>query len=487
MLGAGGTLTSEDVATPERRGIRSASTWINHLGVVCLAGYCLATSRWGAYLLPGPPYITDLFIMALLANRLLLHAAHRQEGNTAKGAREASVTILGGLLLVWTVLRLAAGDPGTEALRDAAPYLYCVVLFLVMPLSKDDDRTAIRVLMGLLLFHLAWVTVTVIVNQPDFFPEITWAPAPVGERSALYIFTLRPDLDSLSLGLLAAICLHRSLAGRRSTLNLAIFAWSMVVLFVGFNTTAGILAVLSQLIVVVLLGGLRRRELDRRENHPGMKRSAREAPLAVVAILLVLIPMGLFAARDTQVLVNLPVKLGLTQADSFSETRARGTVNARRNAWERVISEISSNPGQALMGVGFGPNYLVDTGANRLLTRQSGNESVRSPHNFWLGTWARTGYVGLTIMVMLFIVGLRIAYLVVRTGQANDVDVIAVMLVVSLTITATVGVVFESPFGAVPYFWALGRLAVRACQLGVATPFAMRTSRSQVSATGTPG
>jgi hypothetical protein len=34
--------------------------------------------------------------------------------------------------------------------------------------------------------------------------------------------------------------------------------------------------------------------------------------------------------------------------------------------------------------------------------------------------------------------------------------------------------VLESPFGALPYFWAIGHLSARACQTGAVVPFGGR-------------
>jgi hypothetical protein len=43
--------------------------------------------------------------------------------------------------------------------------------------------------------------------------------------------------------------------------------------------------------------------------------------------------------------------------------------------------------------------------------------------------------------------------------------------VASIPVVAFVGVVLESPFGALPYFWAIGHLSARACQVGAVRPF----------------
>jgi hypothetical protein len=47
------------------------------------------------------------------------------------------------------------------------------------------------------------------------------------------------------------------------------------------------------------------------------------------------------------------------------------------------------------------------------------------------------------------------------------------LLVASIPVAALLGVILESPFGALPYFWALGHLSARACQLGAVRPLSV--------------
>ncbi len=105
-------------------------------------------------------------------------------------------------------------------------------------------------------------------------------------------------------------------------------------------------------------------------------------------------------------------------------------------------------------------------------TAAAEQEDVRSPHNYLLGTWARLGLVGVILVLGLLIAGLRLARLVAkRAPHLRDDDVLAMLLVASIPVVAFVGVVLESPFGALPYFWAIGHLSARACQVGAVRPF----------------
>jgi len=102
-------------------------------------------------------------------------------------------------------------------------------------------------------------------------------------------------------------------------------------------------------------------------------------------------------------------------------------------------------------------------------------EDVRSPHNYLLNTWARLGLVGLVLILGILLTGLRLARLVaMHAPRVRDDDVFAMFLVASIPVAALLGVVLESPFGALPYFWALGHLSARACQVGAVKPFGAR-------------
>ena len=109
------------------------------------------------------------------------------------------------------------------------------------------------------------------------------------------------------------------------------------------------------------------------------------------------------------------------------------------------------------IGVGFGPDFIQGAGVAYAL---EGTEykDVRSPHNYVLGTMARLGLAGALLAVLTMASG---AALAIRrlSGPADSVTVLAGLLVLAIPIIALLGVVLESPFGAIPYFWAIGHLA----------------------------
>ncbi len=69
-----------------------------------------------------------------------------------------------------------------------------------------------------------------------------------------------------------------------------------------------------------------------------------------------------------------------------------------------------------------------------------------------------------TLAVLAVVAAFRLA---TRAAVPPDLDLFAGLLVVALPITALLGVVFESPFGAIPYFWAVGYLGARMAEEGL--------------------
>lgn len=422
---------------------------LQQYGPYALALYLLATTKWGSGVSPlgGPPYITDLVLMVLLIDRAVAAAAHRSISTPL----EPWVGFLVTVLLTWSVILLVFGSVSQNALRDAAPYLYGVTVFLIRPPKESTESAASRALMAVLIFHAAWVTLVQI--SPSL---ATSTPIIYGNT---HLLSLRTDIDSLVCGLLAAIGLHRALAGRDPGRSLLLAGWGTALVLL-LSSRAGLLAFIAQIIVVVLLAPARRRL--------AAKYDARVA----VAILLMCVPMMLLGISQGNSVHRLSLAVSGNGAASEANG-AIGTENAREKSWRVLVQYIGRDPARTARGVGFGPDFLHDSSADALLlgTAAAAQEDVRSPHDYLLNTWARLGLVGLVLVLALLVSGLRLARLVARRApRIRDDDVLAMLLVASIPVAALLGVVLESPFGALPYFWALGHLSARACQLRAVRP-----------------
>lgn len=420
---------------------------IRQYGLFALTLVLVAASKWGSYIVPGPPYITDIVLAILILERLL-----RLTPRSRALGVDPWLGVFSIALVVWSLIALAFGSISQNALRDAAPYLYAVSVFLVSDPRGSNHRLAGRAITVALVLHAGWVTAAEIApGLPDAAPLLA---------GSIHLFEVRSDIDGMLCGLLAALGLHRALEGRNPGRNLLLAGWGTALVGV-MHSRAALLAFVVQLAIVFALGHARRRAAGSRDTRP------------IAAVLVVCIPLVVFAASQSTSVSRLAAGFGGTAAYTTGRTSvggASGTQAARTKAWNAVARYLEADPGRTALGVGFGPDFLHDSGADVLLLG-SPTDEVRAPHDYWVNTWARVGLVGLLAMVGILVAAMRLGVLVSRHApRMTDTDLLALFLAVGVPVIASFGVVLESPFGAVPWFWALGHLSARACGLGVVAP-----------------
>ncbi|WP_168708302.1 MULTISPECIES: O-antigen ligase family protein [unclassified Rhodococcus (in: high G+C Gram-positive bacteria)] len=185
----------------------------------------------------------------------------------------------------------------------------------------------------------------------------------------------------------------------------------------------------------------------------------------VIALAALLTPVVAILSFDT--LLKLPAVSRLVSTfwpALASPTRegyasAQGTTEARQNAWSAVVAYTAEKWDRSVFGTGFGSDFMRDSGAARLLLGPLAADSgVRSPHNYFIGTYARLGFVGLAIIVALVVVALVVIFLKRREILSEELGVLASAVVIAVIPTAAFGVTLESPFGAIPFFWSVGIL-----------------------------
>lgn len=427
---------------------------IRAYGPYAIALWMLACSRWGSYVIPGPPYIGDLAIAVILGERIY-SAVH---GQRASESVDAWLALTVGALLLWACLRLIYSSPlSITSLRDAAPYLYALLVFLVPApdTSARARRRASQALFVALTFHALWFT----LNEIDLSVVLRLPLVPGG---SVHVFEARPDFDGAVCGVAVAISLRGLIQGRLPGVNLAFLAWNMALLL-STGSRAGLLALGAQVIFMLLLAPTRR-DLVRRL-----------APRILAIGLIIIVPAAVVAASDSltvrRFVDGLAVYLPIIAPSHTNNTGGAGTAQARSKSWRVLEQWLVRRDRRNYLGVGFGPDFLHKSGADLLLLNGT-DPDVRSPHNFFLNTWARLGLLGLSIVITVLLAGVRLAQAVSRSADSlEDVDLAAVLVVVGIPVAAAVGVILESPFGAISWFWALGYLSQRARQLRVATPW----------------
>jgi O-antigen ligase len=176
------------------------------------------------------------------------------------------------------------------------------------------------------------------------------------------------------------------------------------------------------------------------------------APLAVAAVL--------FALPQTVVGQRLIATVGVEVQDQAAHTSAIGTIRARERVWSYLWDYSKSETPRFLIGVGHGPNFMSTTSAGYLLRNDVGNSEAapRAPHNYWLNTQLREGLVGALLAVMLAVLVLWRSLTRLHEHGCDDLVLLAGLVSLAILPPATLGVVLESPFGAVPFWWCVGIL-----------------------------
>jgi hypothetical protein len=404
-----------------------------------VVAYLFALGRWGSYLGIGPAYITDALVLAAILN--LGIRKYRL------GRRKRTIaSFIPILLIVYIGLRALTSVQyvGSSAwLRDVAPYGYAV-LTLVAASSVAGARLVERnrtfdALCWALWIHLAWLSASLIFDLQDRMPAVP------GSGGAATLFGPRADIDVAILGITAATAVYRMNLGK---MRLG-FGWAVCAacLFCAmqFQTRAGLLSVLACAAVIMGYNYYRSAESSRRR-------------LSILLVLILVISATAFALPQTDPGSRLLDTVGVIDGTgSEGVARGQGTQAARLKTWNRVVNWSSNDAVGATFGMGFGVDILASSGALRWL-EGSRYENVRSPHNWFVGSYARLGILGLLLLAALLVVSLRRVIRMRVTWHEDHLLFMSLLTVVAMLPVASLGVVLEAPFGAVPFYWSIGVL-----------------------------
>lgn len=414
------------------------------LAGVAAVTLAVGAGRWGSYLGAPPLFLTDVLLAAGVWHYTTTRLAFHDDPSVFATERPHRALVL---FSAWVVARfVVALRVDLDALRDFAPYLYSILgivaaLSLARAGAKSRERTATALLWAL-AFHAAWVFLVTVI-APDLPLRLPMLSAVQG----LHVFGLRPDTDMSLMGVLAAWLLVRVIRGRRpwrSFLGL-LACWAAILSPNMYQTRGGTLGavVAGMLAVLVALGS-------------GTGRSARRTMLVAVIPLMFVGAMAVLPETTAgQRFVGTFGSAGSSEAG-----QASGTTGARERTYRHLWQYATESPKRAAVGVGFGPDFMVESGASYLLTGSEGGGATdpRSPHNYWLTTLIRLGAIGLALFAALMLsVVARMKRLVPVMGD-QPLLLLAALIVSAFVIPMSVGVVLESPFGAVPFFWCVGLL-----------------------------
>lgn len=423
-----------------RRGDRRSAPRLRAIPGVVVVAFVLAFSRWGTNLGVPPLYVCDAIIAVTLAYLMLRTPAPRLDGSRRQSTLEASSLVF-LVFLGYFALRLLGSvgqAPVLVLLRDGVPFAYGLLSLVgVYGIVRADELARSRtyaILRIAINFHLVWVLFVVVTASQSGFTVPLLGGAP--------LFELRPDIDTALTSVAAGLALRDLIAGRRRAINIVWLAMASAISLVYVNTRAGQISFVVTIawVFAIMFSGARQ--------HKARRLAVLLVPIAAFAALAIL-PSTPAGARLVATL--FPDSSVATAA----QLNAQGTQRARELVWSGVAAWTAENPVRQVFGGGFGNDFLSESGTLEYL-EGTAYSNVRSPHNWFVGIYARLGLIGLGLVVV-WLTAVS-ALMLRRRSDIGDSDLLAVssMVVVAILPVATLGVVLEAPFGAIPFFWTSG-------------------------------
>jgi len=397
------------------------------------------STRWGSHLGLPPLYFSDILVAGAVFF-LIVGSRIAPKTRFHKIQDPFSLQLLLVFLTYVFFRALFSLEPGSVTVwaRDLAPYLYGILAFVsaysVTHANKATRELTHSVLHGALVAHAIWIV----------FTNLTQTRFSVG--TAVPIFAIRPDIDLALLGVLGAVSLRKFLINEKRKIN---FMGLILVLFAFASwlptTRSGFLS----FIVVILLAIVLSKTVAPRDEGATVSR--------VFVITSVGLVLGWFFAVSDAGLRILKSLFPATTFVGIDSDTGEGTQQARENSWAELLRWVQDDSVRLFFGSGFGNHFMSDSGALALLIGPEELE-VRSPHNWFLNTLARLGIVGLFLAgfwLFRVIRGIVDNRLLVALDSLSFMSAIVFVAIIPV---AAFGVVLESPFGAIPFFWFAGIL-----------------------------
>jgi O-antigen ligase len=298
------------------------------------------------------------------------------------------------------------------------------------------------------VIRAALITQLVLVTFAMVFPRVAAAMPTVGPAGPdSQVLSPRADLNCALLAVLAMSSAVRLLRRRGTWLpvvvNLTLIVWSIGVAL-RIASRSGLIALVACFLIVLAV-----------ELRPAVRQIWMPMRIVVAVMLVTVVAVGAPRLGVFHRLGDTAAALGVGGDATKPVSLATGTAQARIASWKASLRYTNRTPSRQVVGVGFGPDFLHDAGAAAIL-EGSVYTGVRAPHNYLINTYARLGGVGLLVVIVgiASVLGAAIRML----PRRREFDMTLTLLFVSLLVVAIFGVILESPFGAVPAFWAAGWL-----------------------------
>lgn len=446
----------------------------------------------------GYLYLYDALLLAVSILGIFFALGNPQFRLSALRMRELGLV---AIFPVWAMVYLFSSRFTEQAFREFHPFLMFLYGGLVIIFSKFVSETQVargtRLILVALLVHFVSASVRQLAESSETFS--------IGVNTLADALRVIPDADGWALGLgLGAFVLFFAWKSVSQTVLVAL-ATVIVIFQVGLlGNRAGFLATLVIFLVAIHLG---RRSFLNKNGATASSRRVLVVLLAAAALgtssALVLTDLGAkfvgpksFSALegqanppadffgtslDEQILDELRMGLERRPENSLGTFEVLGvpsgqdpstvgllTARARLLCWQHTVSWLAKSPSRLVLGSGLDSGSYYESGAREALVGQAPVVQGENtwPHNFLISVTAIFGILGLAIFVMILTMALINLCSNSARGETT-LNAVAILILTGVSVVSFFGVVFENPFGSVPFMWAIGRgLASREPLLG---------------------
>jgi hypothetical protein len=373
----------------------------------------IGLGKWGSYIgFPGGKiFLIDVFFLIGTLFGIL---------GTGKRFKGSGYFYISVLFFIFIQFLRDINVPFFVAIRDLLPFIYLLALpACSYALKNVSETTIVKSLRLAAVINLSW-----------FLPSSLGLlnPLNVPALSQIPLFTERADQSGIAMGIgVIAWSAFPSLQLKSNyfVISLCIFAAGIG------RSRAGLFTALLALLLLFFFKESTYIRLKIKERF-------------IVTLGMTLATLGiLFAAQFSNIAGGNSslVRAGIVGDSQDSVASGDNTTRARLMAAKSLTNWVSVNEMQ-LFGAGPGREMVIESGAVAFL---SGNVDVRSPHNWFLGLYSRFGVIG-------FIYWCSLIGQILFLGRVDNSQLQQTLRAIVLLICfcSSLGVIMESPFGALP-------------------------------------
>lgn len=325
-------------------------------------------------------------------------------------------------------------------IRDLAPYAYYAYLFPLRKLwvisNLNQKRKIEKWLLRSLIFHFVWMAAV------SLFPSILNYLPYINENQGIKIFTIRPDFDAVLLAVTAYLAAVKKIAKGNLMSIFLVLVCSILIISQGNRSSSISFALICAIFIATKIS----------------KSNTAENSILILILFSIIISILIIIVSDTKVGKKFVGTATVFSAQNGNVTNVDGfgTANARIKSWQLVLNYVNSEPKKIVFGVGFGPDFMTESGALRaLVASETGSRALpRQPHNYALNTYARLGIIGFALYLYVCLSLLKCSFNNLGKKEV-DLEYICILLFITLVPISLLGVVLESPFGAISLVFSI--------------------------------